>query len=472
MKYINYLALGWALFTAGHATAQGRQYAADAPRPTPLTRPALKQLIEDVKSRTPRIPLPELSDEDRSLLGDRAQSYEARLKYHYLGEAPSGQPRRRGVGLREQDPQMTLDYGFKVELFWIVSRTNNCQYCLGHQETKLLSAGRSEEQIAALDCNWSAFTPAERTAFAFARKFTFEPHLLEDRDFQDLRQHFSPLQILEMCLSMSWNNSINRWKEGVGVPQNADEGGYSRLDSQQTALDTSSIARLSRGTYLTPTPQEFLDKPTTVATSSTKINEDQTLGETVARRASLEEAAFVVDQLQQVVHRKPRFPLVDAADTQTILGVEDMEVTNWLRLLANFPLEGKRRSATLIGSGSNDELSPLLQAQLRWIVARQDRAWYATAHAWKQLRDLTLSKEEIFELDGNCEQFTEREQALFVLARNLATSPVVLTDAQVSRAVDVAGPAATVQVINFVSQLAAFDRLTEAALLPFEYRFE
>ena len=67
---------------------------------------------------------------------------------------------------------MTLDYKFKVALFWIVSRTNNCQYCLGHQESKLLRAGMTEDEIAALDFDWKQFTPAEQAAFALTRKLT------------------------------------------------------------------------------------------------------------------------------------------------------------------------------------------------------------------------------------------------------------------------------------------------------------
>ena len=96
---------------------------ADAPLPTPLTRPEMKQALEDLKARTPRIPLPPLTAADRENLGDRADSYEARLRYHYL---PGGDG-RGGFG-REPEPGMTLSYEFKTRLFWIVSRTNNCLY--------------------------------------------------------------------------------------------------------------------------------------------------------------------------------------------------------------------------------------------------------------------------------------------------------------------------------------------------------
>ena len=96
----------------------------DTPPPTPLTRPDMKQMLEDVKARKPRIPLPELTEAEKEKLGDRGTSYESRLRYHYL---PAGES-RGGFGGRENDPNATLDYRFTVELFWIVSRSNNCLY--------------------------------------------------------------------------------------------------------------------------------------------------------------------------------------------------------------------------------------------------------------------------------------------------------------------------------------------------------
>ena len=96
----------------------------EKPLPVPLTRPEMKQSLEDLKGRKPRIPLPELTEEDKTKLGERGNSYEGRLRYHYL---PQGEGRGGGFG-RENDPTMSLDYRFKTMLFWIVSRTNNCHY--------------------------------------------------------------------------------------------------------------------------------------------------------------------------------------------------------------------------------------------------------------------------------------------------------------------------------------------------------
>ena len=83
-----------------------------------------------------------------------------------------------------------------------------------------------EDEIAALDGDWAEFTPAERAAFGFCRKFTYEPHRLGHGDIDRLRPHYTDLQILEMILSMAGNNAINRWKEGAGVPQSQNGGGF------------------------------------------------------------------------------------------------------------------------------------------------------------------------------------------------------------------------------------------------------
>src|SRR5262249_18287960 len=95
------------------------------PNPVPLTRPAMKQSLEDLKGRRPGIPVRELTDEEREKLGEGGGGYEGRLRFHCR---PGGEGRGGFGGGREQDPAMTLDYRFKTTLFWLVSRTNNCHY--------------------------------------------------------------------------------------------------------------------------------------------------------------------------------------------------------------------------------------------------------------------------------------------------------------------------------------------------------
>jgi hypothetical protein len=112
-----------------------------------------------------------------------------------------------------------------------------------------------------------------------------------------------------------------------------------------------------------------------------------------------------------------------------------------VRLLANFPHDGKSRIVALRTADESGNLKPVLKAQISWIIARQDRAWYATGQAMRRLRDLGVSGEQVYKLDGPREDFTPAERALFTVARKLAATPIVLTDEDVAQALKLTAPA-------------------------------
>ena len=434
---------------------------ANEPRPTPLTRPEMKQFLEDMKQRKPRIPLPELTEEEKTKLGERGTGYEARLRYHYM-PANEGMGRGgSGFSFGPSGDEATLDNTFKVQLFWLVSRANNCQYCQGHQESKLLRAGQTEDQIAALDGDWSEFPEKERVAFAFARKFTYEPHKLSDADIEALRKHYKDNQILEMILSMAGNNAINRWKEGAGVPQSAGGGGFGK--GTEPKKDPPE-----KHTYLTPTSDKYKSVVTKVAGVATDDKGAPTRA-TVSRRPALESRADVEKALAVARKRAPRLPLVEEDKARELLPSDYKGgVTQFVRLLATFPTSGKARVASQIAADAKGDLKPLLKAQVSWIVARQDRAWYATGEAKKRLTALGQTDDQVYKLDGDWKDFDAKDRAAFALAKKLAASPVVLTDADVAEAVKQLGARDTVQLIQYVTTRASFDRITEAAGLQVE----
>lgn len=488
--------------TLGIALACSAAFAIDSkssPRPVPLTRPEMKEYIEDMKVRKPRIPLPELTAEDKEKLGERGGGYEGRLRYHYMpaaegrgpGAPAAGTPvtgagagrqggRGGGGGFggfaggvgRDADPLMSLDYKFTVQLFWIVSRTNNCQYCLGHQESKLLAAGSTEDEIAALDSDWSAFSPKEQAAFAFARKFTYQPHELNDADIETLRKDFTDLQILEMILSMAFNNSINRWKEGVGVPQSQNGGGFGRrpeAGAQAGGGGTPAPARSERSeTYLTPTSERYQNRITSVAALLMDKSSGKPTRQTVCERPALESRVDVEAKLAAAAKRSPRLPLTDEAKAREVLpdNWNAGPLPAWVRLLADFPTSAKGRISGIRSAEERGDLTQLLKAQVAWIVARQDRAWYATGQSKQRLKELGQSDDQIYQLDGDWQSFSEKDRAMFTVARHLAATPVVLTDDEVDAAVKLAGPRDVVQLVSYITNRASFDRITEAAGLP------
>lgn len=451
------------------------------PRAAPVTRPEMKKMLEDMKQRKQRIPLPELTDKDREALGERADSYEARLRHHYVpasegtvfgganrnrsgnaaGAAGGANAPRRDFS-RNADENMSLTYQFKTQLFWIVARTNNCQYCLGHQEWKLSATGMTDDEIAALDADWGVYDAKSQAAFKYARILTWEPHKLSDEVIAAVLKHYTPEQVLEMTMSMCGNNSINRWKEGAGIPQSSGNTFGGRTEPGAKPVEHSD-------TFETPTSAKYLNLPSIVVPF--EIADGKPTGRGLSNRPPLEPRSEVLGKLAQLKERKPRLPMVEEKVAAAWLAdsKQDLPVSGWVRLLAIFPNEGRGRLPAL-GSREKQtgDLTALQKAQVNWITARQDRAWYATAQALKTLTALGQTEDQIFALDGNWDEFNAADRSLFRFAKHLAASPIASTDEDAAEVLKETSPRHLVQLINHVTACAYFNRLTEAAGLPSE----
>jgi alkylhydroperoxidase family enzyme len=293
---------------------------------------------------------------------------------------------------------------------------------------------------------------------------TFEPHRLSDADIDALRKHYTDLQILEMILSTAGNNAINRWKEGTGSPQSESGGGFGRNS------DTPPADRPARHTYLTPTSDAYKTRLTKVAPIETAAKPGEHTAPTVCKRPALESREDVESAIAAARKRSARLPLVDEAKAREILGSDAPAgpVPEWVRLLVNFPVSGKARVQSQRAAEEKGDLTPLLKAQLAWIIARQDRAWYAAGRAKQRLKDLGQSADQVYALDRDWARFKPADRSLFTVAKKLAASPIVLTDADVAEALRLNGPKEVVQTIMLTTTCASFDRITEAAGLRLE----
>ena len=268
-----------------------------------------------------------------------------------------------------------------------------------------------------------------------------------------------------MIVSVAGNNSTNRWKEGAGIPQSHSSSNFLRFSEKAPPADRI----LPIETYLTPTSDRYASRVTSVAPlTSDEVGKPTTA--TVQKRPPLEPRDQVERALAGCRSRTPRLPLVDETKAREILAEAwpNQEVPQWVRLLANFPREGKSRVATVRRNDEEGDLSPLLKAQVSWIVARQDRAWYAVGEAQRRLKTLGWSDDQIFTLGGDWQGFTPAERAQFTLARNLAASPIVLTDRDVADALAHTSPREVVQLVTYTTGRSFFDRVTEAAGLQLE----
>jgi len=439
------LSVVWTHFGAGPGLAWSQEGGASQPKPVPATRDEMKAALDRLKGRQPRLPLPpptaEEEEQARQAGGARGLGpglvNNARMRNRYLPEEL-----RAGGFSRDPDPVMQLKAPFITELFWISSRINNCHYCLGHQESKLAADGLTEDQVAALDGDWSDQSPARQAAFAFTRKLTYEPHKISDSDVAAVRQHFPGLQTLEIVYLVSRYNATNRWTDSLGIPQEGHRD------------------------YLTPTAAAIQDRASPVAplpvsrVSAVAVE---------APRPELESRQEVERRLVEGRKREPRFPLLGEAETRQVKpDLPPGPVAAYVRLLAHFPKTGAGAIQSQLNLERFGRVSPLLKGRIAWVAARHDRAWYALGHARAQLRGLGQTDDQIFALDTLSGDLADGDRLALKLTRKLTVTPQWITDEDIAGLRQHFPDAEVAEIVYRITQAAQFNRLTEAASLPCE----
>jgi alkylhydroperoxidase family enzyme len=94
---------------------------------------------------------------------------------------------------------------------------------MGHCEMLLAVAGldsrRVVEQTEKLASgNWTAFSPAERAAFAFARKQAKTPHAIDAEDAQTLIRNFGTARALDVIWWACRCHYMTRVADGFQLP--------------------------------------------------------------------------------------------------------------------------------------------------------------------------------------------------------------------------------------------------------------
>jgi alkylhydroperoxidase family enzyme len=326
---------------------------------------------------------------------------------------------------------------------------------MGHQEIKLAVAGMTDDQIAALDCDWDQYSVAEQVAFAFACKLTHEPYRVGRADIDGLRKHYKDLQILEIIVALGGYSSLNRWTDALGIPQDEAPGRLFKGAGREGARPPTLLTATS------PKYQNQLSKVAPLAQGSKG---------TAASRPPLESRGEAEAALTACRARSSFFPLVDKDKARALLPPDwpAGPLPNWVRLLANFPKAGKARIQGLQAAAQKGTLSPLLKAQVAWIAARQDRAWYALGQAKNRLAALGLADDAIFALDGPWGRYTPGEQLAFAFARKLTSNPAEITDQDIADLRKHYKDGEVAELVLHLANAAFFNRVTEASGLRLE----
>jgi uncharacterized peroxidase-related enzyme len=105
------------------------------------------------------------------------------------------------------------------ELIYIrVSMINSCRYCLQHHLASSKRAGVMPEDWSALKHgNFSRFSEKEKAALTYAEKLTRSPYEISDADFNELKEHFSDPEIVDLHLLTGVANLTNRFTDPLGL---------------------------------------------------------------------------------------------------------------------------------------------------------------------------------------------------------------------------------------------------------------
>lgn len=103
---------------------------------------------------------------------------------------------------------------------------------MGHTEMKLAVAGLNDNTIAQLrkrlaGTDWSTFPPAQRAAFAFARKQAAKPDAVTPQDLQTLIDHFGSERALDVVWWICQCHYMTRIADAFQLPlenENVFEG--------------------------------------------------------------------------------------------------------------------------------------------------------------------------------------------------------------------------------------------------------
>jgi len=373
-----------------------------------LDRTATLQWLERSKSHKPRLPLPQPSEEDRQR--GRSSSLgivnNGLMRRFYLPKAWSSQASSGLAG-----NQGKVDSTFKVELFWIASRLNQCAYCLGHQEVKLSSAGLTEDAIAALDGDWSEADAPTQAARRLAVWLTVAPEKPVPKEILDtLSTKFDKGQIDEIILAIANYNAMNRWTGPLNIPQ----------EDHRTYADRAN-------------------------------------GKTAGRKSKL------VDLAREVAGPKRELPSIDDwfESVRKSGEVEPGKVETFLKNQGAFGdarLNSWKRAMT--ETSPEDAVPVELRSRIFWMCARSDNAAAAGAKA----RAAALANGDTDEILRKIAEGTEDEsipvshRKALALAKKITIRPGAVTDEDISEVAAAWGDRATAQIVETACIAAAVNR--------------
>jgi len=100
----------------------------------------------------------------------------------------------------------------------VVSKINECRYCVAHHTPRLIEQGLSPESVAnILEPEIEGFDEVDMLVRDYAVQVTNSAHSMRDRIFDDLKKHFTEEQIVELTLRTALCGFFNRFNDALQI---------------------------------------------------------------------------------------------------------------------------------------------------------------------------------------------------------------------------------------------------------------
>lgn len=183
----------------------------------------LQSRLEKQRERKPRLPIPAW-DEVKGKLPPAMATRPTRIvwslmTYGYAAELQIPW----SIATRTMWAELPGDRVFEESLFWIQTRTIECNYCMGHCEMLLEVAGLDKDAVAErtrqlASNDWSAFPAEEQRAYAYARKLSQAPWTLTAEDYRTLEEDLGPAKAMSTFWWLCRGLYMTRISDGFQLP--------------------------------------------------------------------------------------------------------------------------------------------------------------------------------------------------------------------------------------------------------------
>ncbi len=113
----------------------------------------------------------------------------------------------------------------------VVSKLNECTYCVAHHSPRLIDQGLAPDTVAnILEPDCPGLDEVDRLVRDYAIQVTTNPQRIRDAVFERLKEHFTEAEIVELTLRTALCGFFNRFNDAlqIGMEDGVIEGMLSR----------------------------------------------------------------------------------------------------------------------------------------------------------------------------------------------------------------------------------------------------